>query len=142
MSGVQTPAAAKYLRREMDPVAREFYRRLAEDGQLATTRCGACGVTSFPPRARCPRCGEAPEWVELPRTGRLYAFTTEETALRFTAPAVLALVELGEVTVPAIARTGYAELRVGQEVSVELFREPDTGLTLLELSRAARTSAR
>jgi uncharacterized OB-fold protein len=122
--------SASYLQRELHPAAREFYRRLSEDSRIATTRCERCGLTSFPPLERCPRCGELPEWVELPRTGRLYAFTTQETALRFAAPAVLALVELGEVTVPAIARQPYAELRIGQEVSVELFREPETGLTL------------
>jgi uncharacterized OB-fold protein len=61
----------------------------------------------------------------------LHAFTTQETALRFAAPAVLALVELGDVVVPAIAAADYGELRIGDEVRVEVFAEPDTGLSLL-----------
>ena len=133
MSADATPPGAKHLPRELDDVAREFYRRLAEDRQLATTRCGRCQVASFPPRARCPRCGERAEWVELPRHGRLYAFTTQETALRFGAPAVLALAELDGVVVPGVLRLPYAELRIGQEITVGLLAEPDTGLTLLEL---------
>ena len=133
MSADATAPGAKYLLREFDDVAREFYRRLAEDRQLATTRCVSCADTTFPPHARCPRCGAPTRWVELPHRGRLYAFTTQETAVRFAAPAVLALVELGEVVVPAIARAPYPELAIGQEVSVELLDEPDTGLTLLEL---------
>lgn len=139
MNGQQTspPPAAKHLAREMGDVAREFYRRL-EDGQLATTRCERCGRTSFPPVARCPRCGEAPAWVELPRRGRLYAFTTQETALRFRAPAVLALAEVGEVTVPGIADGEYGEFAIGDEVLVEQTPEPETGLTVLTFVSAGR----
>ena len=122
--------AAKYLERDMDPVGREFFRRLGE-GELATTRCPSCGRAAFPPLARCPSCGGPTDWVELPRSGRLYAFTTQETGLRFTAPTVLALVELGDVTLPAISHTPYHQLAIGQEVTVEPFAEPDTGLTLL-----------
>jgi hypothetical protein len=125
------PAAAKHLMREMDASAREFHRRLSEEGQLATTRCEPCERTSFPPRAHCPECGAEQTWVELPRDGRLYAFTTQETALRFQAPSVLALAEVGDVVLPGIARAGYEELEIGQEISVELVPEPETGLALL-----------
>jgi uncharacterized OB-fold protein len=124
------PAPIKYLEREFDDVAREFYRRLAA-GELATTRCEACACTSFPPRARCPACGASQDWVELPRVGRLHAFTTQEMSLRFRAPAVLALAEVGEVVLPGIAEAPYEELSIGQEVRVEPRPEPETGLTLL-----------
>jgi uncharacterized OB-fold protein len=123
---------AKYLVRELDDVACEFYRLLGEDRRLATTRCERCGVTSFPPRGRCPRCGELPSWVDLPRDGVLYAFTTQETALRFAAPAVLAIAQLGDVSVPGIVRAPYSELRIRERVSVQLVPDADTGLTLLE----------
>ena len=124
------PAPIKYLEREFDEAGREFYRRLAA-GELATTRCEACERTSFPPRARCPTCGAAQTWVELPRSGRLYAFTTQEMSLRFRAPAVLALAEVGDVVLPGIAEAPYEELSIGQEVQVEPRPEPETGLTLL-----------
>jgi uncharacterized OB-fold protein len=114
----------------MDSATAEFYRRLG-DGDLATTRCDRCARASFPPRVRCPACGERQRWVALPRRGLVHAFTTQETALRFRAPAVLALVELGDVVLPGIAEAPYEALRIGQEVSVELRPEPDTGLSLL-----------
>ena len=123
--------AAKHLAREMDSTAREFHRLLAEEGRLATTRCEGCERTSFPPRERCPDCGAAQEWVDLPLQGRLHAFTTQETALRFRAPAVLALCELGDAVVPGIVEAPYEELRIGQEVEVELRQEPETELTVL-----------
>lgn len=131
MSEPPQPDPAKYLQREMDDVAREFYRRLAGEGQLATTRCERCRRTSFPPLARCAACGRQQQWVELPEHGRLFAFTTQEAALRFRAPAVLALAEIGEVLVPGIAEAPYERLRIGQEVEVALRPEQETGLTLL-----------
>ena len=131
MSEPPQPHPAKYLRREMDDFAREFYRRLAEDGQLCTTCCDGCGRASFPPRARCPVCGGEERWIELPKHGRLFAFTTQEAALRFRAPATLALAEIGEMLVPGVVDVPYESLRIGQEVDVALRPERETGLTLL-----------
>jgi uncharacterized OB-fold protein len=125
------PDPAKYLRREMDDVAREFYRRLADEGRLSTTRCASCGHTSFPPRHRCATCGDREQWHDLPLRGRLFAFTTQETALRYRAPDVLALARISTVLVPGVVEAPYESLRVGQEIDVALRREPDTGLTLL-----------
>jgi uncharacterized OB-fold protein len=132
MSTPRPPAPAKWLEREMTPVAREFYRRLAER-RPATTRCEPCRRSDFPPRERCPQCGSEEAWVELPPEGRLHAFTTQETALRFRAPAVLALAELGEVVVPGIVERPYEELAVGDRLRVEVRDEPDTGLSLILL---------
>jgi uncharacterized OB-fold protein len=131
------PSPAKYVDRALDDVAREFYRRLADGRAPATTRCPACEETRFPPRDRCPACGGEVEWVELPRRGTLHAFTTQETAVRFAAPAVLALVELGDVVVPAIAETAYDELAIGDEVEVEGMAVPELGLTLLRAIKPA-----
>lgn len=125
------PAASKYLRRAMDPAAEEYYRRLTEEGRLCTTSCPRCRLTSFPPRLRCPHCQAEAEWIELPKRGTLEAFTTQEIALRFPAPAVLALARLGAVLVPGIAGAAYEELRIGQQLEVEPFPEPETGFTLL-----------
>jgi uncharacterized OB-fold protein len=115
----------------MDDVAREFYRRLAEEGELCTTRCETCGRTSFPPRARCAACGDQERWIELPMGGRLFAFTTQEMALRFRAPAVLALTDIDGVLVPGIVDAPYERLQIGQEVSVVMRPEQETGLTLI-----------
>jgi uncharacterized OB-fold protein len=131
------PSPAKYVDRALDEVAREFYGRLADGRGPATTRCPACEETRFPPRARCPACAGEVEWVELPRRGTLHAFTTQETAVRFAAPAVLALVELGDVVVPAIVETAYEELAIGDEVEVEGMAVPELGLTLLRAFKPA-----
>ncbi len=124
------PEPGRHLERAMDDVAREFYRRLA-DGSPATTRCRRCDVAYFPARLRCPGCGGETEWAELSRRGVLEAFTTQEAAVRFRAPAVLALARLGNVTVPGIAMAAYEDLAIGAEVDVEPFAEPETGLTLI-----------
>jgi uncharacterized OB-fold protein len=129
-TGPAPPSASKYLEREYGAAGREFYRRLAI-GTLATTSCESCGLTEFPPRDRCRRCGVAPSWVELPRHGRLHAFTTQETALRFGAPAILALVETGPAVVPGICDGEYAALSIGQRVRIEIRHAPDIDLHLL-----------
>jgi uncharacterized OB-fold protein len=130
MNGPPAPHPAKYLRRFRGNAA-EFYRRLEETGHPATTRCHACAMTSFPPRSHCARCGGSQEWVELPLEGRLHAFTTQETAVRFRAPAVLALAELGDAVVPGIVERSYEALSIGQQITVQARPEPETGLTLL-----------
>jgi uncharacterized OB-fold protein len=130
VSNLPSPHPAKHLQREMDDVTREFYRRL-DEGELCATRCASCSRTSFPPRTRCPTCGGREGWVELPRRGRLFAFTTQDVALRFSAPAVLALAEIGEVLLPGVVGAPYEELQIGQEVEVALRAEQETGLTLL-----------
>ena len=133
---VTPPNARKYLDHVMDDVAREFYRRLADDGELATTGCEPCGQRFFPPRRRCPECGEATGWVDLPREGVLHAFTTQETAVRFRAPDVLALAEVGGVVLPGVAAAPFEELAIGRPVRVALRPEPETGLTLLAFEPA------
>ena len=124
------PRLSKYLDREFGSPAREFYERLAA-GTLTTTSCASCGLTEFPPRDRCRRCGARLDWIELPRRGRLHAFTTQEAALRFGAPAVLALVETGPVVVPGICEGGYSSLSIGQPVRIETRPEPETELHLV-----------
>lgn len=127
------PDPAKQLRRLGDPVAQEYHRRLAETGRPSATRCAPCERTSFPPLARCPLCGKPTEWVELPTRGRLHAFTTQETAVRFRAPTVLALVEAGEVVLPGIVEEPIEMLAIGQEVELGARPEPETGLPILVL---------
>ena len=122
-------APGKHLDRDRDAMAREFYARL-EAGTAATTRCTACGTTRFPPRARCAACDAATEWVDLPRQGRLHAFTTQERALRFGAPELLVLVELGDVVVPGVMEGPIEERAIGDEVELVPERVEDLGLSV------------
>lgn len=122
--------SATYLLRDIEPVAREFYRRLGE-GKLMSTRCRSCRETSFPPRLVCPNCREEQGWVELETHGTLQAFTTQESALRFSSPTVLALAAFGPVVLPGIVEDPIGSLSIGQAIRAEPFREPETELTLL-----------
>ena len=120
----------KYVMREMGPAAREFYRRLAE-GRLATTACTSCDILRFPPLERCPSCGEPTTWRELAGNGAVHAFTQQERGLRFTAPAVLGVVELEEgVRIFGLLDAPFESLSIGQRVQLHL-RNDGHGLTLL-----------
>jgi uncharacterized protein len=47
--------------------------------QLIGSRCGNCGVMTFPTQADCPRCmSEAMEETLFNRRGTLWTFTTQE----------------------------------------------------------------
>ena len=133
--GPPPPSPGKYVERALDDAAREYYRRLSEEGAPATTHCPACEETSFPPRLRCRTCGGETAWVELPTRGTLYAFTAQEAALRHPAPALLAMVQLGDVVLPAICGAAYEDTQIGDEVEVEPLPEPEVGLTLLRAVR-------
>ena len=131
MSTPSGPGPAKQLRRLGDPTAQEYHRRLSRAGRPSATRCARCERTSFPPLAACPLCGKPTEWVELPPRGRLHAFTTQETAVRFRAPTVLALAEVGDVVLPGIVEEPIDTLSIGQEVELGTRQVPETGLPVL-----------
>jgi uncharacterized OB-fold protein len=111
-----------------DAAAARFFEELGA-GRLATTRCPDHGWL-YPPRLWCPAClREDLEWAELSGHGTLGAFSTQETALRFAAPAVIGLVDLDEgVRMLSHIAGRYEELRLGQRVRVD-FQEID-GMTL------------
>lgn len=125
-----TDAALKYVLRDMGPPAREFYRRL-EKGELATTHCTDCARFSFPPRRLCSRCGAELSWRQLSGRGSVYAFTSQERGLRFTAPNVVGIAELEEgIRVFGVFDEGLEKLEIGQPLEV-LLRRDVQGLTLL-----------
>jgi hypothetical protein len=119
-----------------DRVSERFYAELRER-RLSTTRCRACGSLRFPPRAWCPDClSEDLEWIALSGKGRVAAFSTQETAVRFRAPDVIGLVDLDEgVRVLSHVAGRYEDLSIGDRVSVDFF-EPEPGLTLHRFLRA------
>ena len=45
--------------------------------RLVAGRCRACGVLTFPLRARCPSCGGDAERELLPQRGTLWTWTTQ-----------------------------------------------------------------
>ncbi len=120
---------------DADAVARRFFAELRER-RLCTTRCRACGTLRFPPRLWCPDClSEELEWVALSGRGRLVAFSTQETAIRFRAPDVLGLVDLEEgVRILSLIAGAYQELAIGDEATVDFF-ELEPGTTLHRFTR-------
>lgn len=119
-----------------DAPSRRFYEELLQR-RLSTTKCRACGSLRFPPRAWCPDCMSTDlEWVPLSGRGRLAAFSTQETAIRFRAPDVIGLVDLEEgVRVLSHIAGSYDELRIGDEVVVD-FIEIEPGFVLHRFVRS------
>jgi len=109
-----------------------FFQHLKE-GRLTTTKCTACGVLLWQPRVVCPACnGDALEWVDLPRTGRLFAFTAvyagAPLGLERDVPFVVAVVELDGSPVKVVARVDgatYEDLRIGDPVSLKVVELQD-----------------
>jgi hypothetical protein len=108
-----------------------FFDALRE-GRLTTTRCPTDGL-AWPPRAVCPRCHtEGLEWVDLPRRGRLYAFSAvlagAPLGMESDVPFVVGLVDLDRVPLRLFSRIAGAPweaLSIGQTVSFEPFGLPD-----------------
>jgi uncharacterized OB-fold protein len=134
---VSADPVLKHVLRELDPAAREFYRRLAA-GELATTFCTDCSRHGFPPHARCRRCGGPTEWRRLSGRGSVYAFTQQERGLRFTAPQAIGIAELEEgVRVFGLFEDTFEEILLGAPLEASP-REDPAGLTLLAF-RLTRT---
>jgi uncharacterized OB-fold protein len=124
------------------PVAEGIFTGPAGEPQLVGSRCGACGIVTFPAQDSCPRCA-ATEMVEhlLPRRGRLWAWTTQHfpppsppysgpTGKDFV-PFGVGFLELpGEVRVESrLTESDPDRLVVGMEMELVLipFRTDDDG---------------
>ena len=106
----------------------EFYTRLAA-GQLATTKCAACGARAWPPRGFCGECAsDRFDWIDLPSDGVIHAFTAQEAGLPtgFGGPRVFAIVKVDGLRIFTIL-TGAdpASVAIGQKVRLAPFRVTD-----------------
>lgn len=103
-----------------------FYDRLRE-GRLSTTRCPKEGELHWPPRTACPACHtEELEWVDLPESGQIYAFSAvlvgAPLGLESDVPFSVGLVDLDGAPLRLFGRIegrSWTELRIGQAVRVE-----------------------
>jgi uncharacterized protein len=103
-----------------------FFEAL-QHGRFTTTRCRKDGKILWPPRVVCPVCHTSElEWVDLPSTGRIYAFSAllagapigQEADL----PRVVGLVELDGSPLRLFGRLlgiDWRECRIGMKVRVE-----------------------
>ena len=105
-----------------------FWDRLGE-GRLSTTACAGCGRTAWPPRGFCPECGsDQYQWVDLPDTGTVHAFTVQEAGLPagFTGPRVFAIVKVAEHRLfSVLVDADPARVAVGQRVRLSPIRVAD-----------------
>ncbi|HTT34533.1 MAG TPA: Zn-ribbon domain-containing OB-fold protein [Thermoplasmata archaeon] len=101
-------------------------------GRLSTTRCRRDGALLWPPRLACPRCHTSDlEWIDLPGTGHVYAFSAvlagAPLGMERDVPLVVGLVDLDGVPMRIFGRIvgrPWTECRVGLPVTVEPFDVP------------------
>jgi uncharacterized OB-fold protein len=105
------------------PVAEGIFTWPSRDPQLIGSRCGACGIVTFPAQDSCPRCASTGMAQHLlPRHGRLWAWTTQEfppPSPPYAGPADEAFVPYG---------VGYVQL--GDDVKVETRLTATDGLRI------------
>ncbi len=128
------PYLLDFLPREGEAETRlaRFFARLRE-GRLSTTRCPRDGHLAWPPRVVCPSCHQGElEWVDLPETGHLYAFSAvlggAPLGMESEVPFAVGLVDLDGVPLRLFGRIvgrPWSELRVGDSVAVEAYRTRD-----------------
>jgi uncharacterized protein len=116
------------------PIADDVFTGPPDAPCLIGSRCGACGVVSFPVQDGCPRCGtEGMARIDLARRGTLWTWTTQgflpkhpyagpETEADFE-PFLLGYVELpGEVRVEArLLGLTRDTVRIGMELELVTF---------------------
>ncbi len=101
-------------------------------GKLTTTKCKECTTLMWQPRAVCPNCGsEDLDWVELPQTGEVYAFTAmvlgAPLGFEKDVPFVIALVHLDNTDFRILARLDgvkYEDCRIGMKGSLPVGNDP------------------
>jgi uncharacterized protein len=114
------------LESENDTRLARFYTRLRE-GRLSTTRCAKDDLVHWPPRTACPRCHtETLEWIDLPLSGRIYAFSAvlagAPLGMESDVPFSVGLVDLESSPLRIFGRVegkAWNELRIGETVRVE-----------------------
>ena len=109
-----------------------FFENLKK-GRLTTTKCAKCGALLWQPRVVCPDCnGDTMEWVDLPKNGRIYAFTAvlvgAPLGMEKDMPFVVAVVELDDSPVRVVARVDdarYEDLMIGDPVALKVIELND-----------------
>ena len=115
-----------YLSELEEPAAERCFAELSNE-RFMTTRCPACDSTFFPPRTVCPEClGGELEWVELPGTGTVYAFSQQHHAMYFSKPEVVAVVDLDgcEGRVFTVLEASFEDVDIGMPVEVTYIASP------------------
>ena len=114
------------------PIAEGLFGGSPDAPQLVGSKCGECGIVTFPRQNSCPRCAFT-EMVEhlLPRQGTLWAWTTQSfpppappyagPTGKDVVPFGVGFVDLGEVKVEArLTESDPAKLQTGMALELTL----------------------
>jgi uncharacterized OB-fold protein len=104
-----------------------FYDNLKQ-GKLTTTKCQKCNTLLWQPRVVCPHCSsDELEWVDLPKTGKLYAFTAmilgAPLGFEDQVPFSLGVVELDDVGIKILSRiddASYDDLEFDMPMEIKV----------------------
>ena len=106
--------------------------------KLLGSRCKACDYRYATPRAYCMYCGAKTEWFELPRRGRVHAFTVcyfgSEKFLSET-PFILALIQFDGANTLFLSRLKGLEV---SEASIDWIVMPVRAYFAKNISRKGR----
>lgn len=125
-----------------------FFLGLAE-GRLRGSKCTSkrCGFVFATPRSHCMVCGEATTWIDLPKQGRVHAWTTchfgSEAFLSET-PYNLALVEFdgaGSLLLVRLKDCTESQAYVGMPVEARFEPNPKYSITDVWFVPAAGATA-
>lgn len=112
-----------------------FFRTIFHEGKLLGSKCPSCGRVACPPRAACPRCWRDTEWVELPGTGTVEAFTVQRhstSAFATRVPFLVAYVRLDGTDFRMMTNVEMDDLsraRAGMRVEVRYRKERSGTIT-------------
>jgi uncharacterized OB-fold protein len=114
-------------------------------GKLLGSRCPECGRVYLPPRMICERCFvKAEEWVELPETGTVEAYTTAYVKVAdngdlvdLETPEIIAMVKHDGADTCLAARLEGGDASVGMRVKAVLEPSAENVLDLLSGYRPA-----
>ena len=101
------------LQSEEQTQIHQFYSNL-KDGRLTTTKCTKCSSLLWQPRVVCRDCqSDELEWIDLPKTGKLYAYTQVNAGaaigLEKDVPFAIGVVELDDVGIKILSRIDGAK---------------------------------
>jgi len=109
-----------------------FFREIFHNEKLMGAKCPACSKVYCPPRSSCPRCYKKTEWVELPGTGKVEAYTVQHystSAFVTKVPFLVAYVKLDGadfLMMANIEMDDVSKARHGMPVKV-CYRKEKTG---------------
>lgn len=109
-----------------------FYENLKK-GKLTTTKCKKCREILWQPRIVCPNClSDDLEWIELPKEGKLFAFTEMNAGAPIgfeeDIPFLIGIIELDNVGIKILSRiedAKYDELDFDMKMEMKVISLED-----------------